>query len=152
MNRKILINNQYPSLKYSQTELETLFHALDSFEEFQIPPGELSIAFFNDATLVKLHDQFLNDPSITDVITFTGSFDHDSAGEICVSVDHALQLSKKLKIPFHKELTLYLVHGWLHLAGIDDIKEYDRSFMRKAEDMTLTYLDSNDLIPGFALS
>lgn len=152
MNRKILINNQYPSLKYSSSEIEMLFHSLDSFQEFSIPAGELSIVFLDDPSLARLHDQFLGDPSTTDVMTFPGNSDHASAGEICVSVDHALRLSKELPAPFFEELTLYLVHGWLHLAGLNDIKEYDRTFMRQAETSTLAYLKDLNTIPNFSLS
>ena len=151
MTRKILISNQHPEIQFSEEAIKMLFHRLDAFDEFHIPTGELSIVLMNDPALAKLHYQFLDDPSTTDVMTFPGNVDHEFAGEICVSVDYALRLSKELQIPFLQELTLYLVHGWLHLAGLDDRKAHERSFMRKAEKITLTYLEAQKVIPSFSL-
>jgi probable rRNA maturation factor len=46
--------------------------------------------------------------------------------------------------PFSRELSLYLVHGWLHLAGYDDRKDSDRAKMREAEQKALEILDDAD--------
>ena len=64
-----------------------------------------------------------------------------SAGEIIVSVDHARSRAAELGKPFSRELSLYLIHGWLHLAGYNDRKESDRAEMREAEQKALLILD-----------
>ena len=53
------------------------------------------------------------------VVTATGAFDpaFGTAGEICVSADTAATYARTQARDFSAELTLYLVHGWLHLAG-----------------------------------
>jgi probable rRNA maturation factor len=83
----------------------------------------------------------MNDPSATDVITFPANIEMESAGEIIVSVDHARSRADELDEPFSRELSLYLVHGWLHLAGYDDRNETDRAAMRIAEQHALKILD-----------
>jgi probable rRNA maturation factor len=65
----------------------------------------------------------------------------DFAGEIIVSVDQALDRAKELNEPFSRELSLYLIHGWLHLAGYDDHSEQDQALMRTAEQSALKIID-----------
>ena len=86
----------------------------------------------------------MEDPSPTDVITFPAQPEMESAGEIIVSVDHARSRAAELDLPFSQELSLYLVHGWLHLAGYDDRRESDRAKMREAEQKALLILDEAD--------
>ena len=64
-----------------------------------------------------------------------------SAGEIIVSVDQARRRAAELGEPFSRELSLYLIHGWLHLAGYNDRIESDRTVMRNAEQKALAILD-----------
>ena len=111
--------------------------ALETSGTFPIPQGELSIAFVSDAEIAMLHERFLGDPSPTDVITFLGDSAMAVAGEIVVSVDHAEAASRALGQSFSDELTLYLVHGWLHLAGFDDRDPKPCAAMREAEKRAL---------------
>ncbi len=114
-----------------------------------------------------MHEEFLGDPTKTDVITFPGdeifsaprprknsagvpaADDDDSAfaGEICVCVDQAQRMARELGTTPADELLLYLVHGWLHLAGLDDIEERDRAEMRAAEATALELLRGAGLAP-----
>lgn len=116
-----------------------------------IPLGEVSLAFLTDAALATLHGQFLDDPSVTDVITFEGDSLAGTAGEVCVSVDAAARLGGATGLPFAEELTLYVVHGLLHLAGYDDLSPARRRRMRVAERRALDLLRSADAVPAFQL-
>lgn len=113
--------------------------------------GELSVVFLTDAALAKLHADFMGDPSPTDVITFEGEPAAGLAGEICVSVDMAARVARERKTDFAGELTLYLVHGWLHLAGYDDLQPAKKRLMRAAERRALALLRRHDAIPAFRL-
>lgn len=130
------------------------------------PPGELSLVFMTDEALARLHADFLNDPTITDVITFEGDRALGTAGEICVSADAAVrQTSAEHSAPakrkgaratrpqtFSDELTLYVVHGWLHLAGYDDLVPAKKRVMRRAEARALELLRRDpSKMPEFAL-
>lgn len=151
-HRDVQINNQYQSLSFSEHSIRRFFNTLDSLTDFPIPPGELSIVFLDDSTIAQIHNDFLNDPTATDVITFPSNPDFDLAGEICVSVDHAISSSQNLHIPFAQELTLYLVHGWLHLAGLNDLTDEQKNTMRSAEKHILKTLEKAGTIPDFLLA
>jgi probable rRNA maturation factor len=138
------INNQSSALADPEAAAIALFEAIHASGTFPISEGELSIAFVNDAEIAQVHADFMKDPSPTDVITFPAQPEMESAGEIIVSVDHARSRAAELGEPFSRELSLYLVHGWLHLAGYDDRKDSDRAKMREAEQKALEILDDAD--------
>ena len=127
--------------------VKELFERLESLDEIRwsIPDGELSIALVDEATICEIHARFLDDPTPTDVITFPGDTDENIAGEIIVSVDQAMRVHQANNTTLIQELTLYLVHGWLHLAGEDDIDPADRMLMRQAEKTVLKQLGNVSL-------
>ena len=128
------------------------------------PGGELSLVFLTDPALAQIHADFMDDPAATDVITFEGDPAANLAGEVCVSADTAwkyvgarLQRARgrapgtPLHSAFAAELTLYLVHGWLHLAGYDDLRPAKKRRMRAAEARAMKLLRQHDAIPAFRL-
>lgn len=115
------------------------------------PPGELSIAFMTDPALARLHADFLDDATTTDVITFEGEPAFGTAGEICVSVDTAEIYAAKHGHDFSAELTLYVVHGWLHLAGYDDLEPTKKRRMRSAEKRAMDIVAAAASLPVFSL-
>jgi probable rRNA maturation factor len=145
------INNQYSRLVTPEMATVDLFEALMESGKFPIGDGELSIAFVDDATIARIHADFMDDPSPTDVITFPAEPSMESAGEIIVSVDHAHARARELGETFSRELSLYLIHGWLHLAGFDDRNEEDRSEMRAAEQVALDLLQRTGKLPEYRL-
>ncbi len=145
------ISNQYSALTAPEAETQALFQAIEQSGKFPIQSGELSIAFVSDVVIAQVHGDFMDDPTPTDVITFPANTEMESAGEIIVSVDHAQSRAEELGLPFSRELSLYLVHGWLHLAGYDDRNEADRTKMREAEQAALQLLDNAHLGANFIL-
>lgn len=117
-----------------------------------VPPGPLSLAFLTDSALARLHATFLGDPAPTDVMTFSGSAAGGPVGEICVSADAARAFARRHHRDFSSELTLYIVHGWLHLAGLDDRHSAARRRMRAAEARALARLRAAGSIPRFAFT
>ncbi|MEO0509495.1 MAG: rRNA maturation RNase YbeY [Verrucomicrobiota bacterium] len=136
------ISNQYKALESPESATIELFETLIHSNRFPIGSGELSIVFVDDATIARVHEDFMNDPEPTDVITFPADEAMESAGEIIVSVDHAKTRSTELGEPFSRELMLYLIHGWMHLVGYDDRNEEDRSKMRAAENEAFALVDA----------
>lgn len=159
--RSIEIANRHPQLQLDRLSLKRAIHLLDEkFGEVTLaarsvvnarvcPPGELSLVFLTDAALAQLHADFLDDPSATDVITFEGDAAAGMAGEVCVSVDTARSYAKAHRRDFPTELTLYVVHGWLHLAGFDDLQPARKRVMRRAEARALRLLQENAAMPTF---
>ena len=165
--REISIANRHPRLRLERRAIVRAIHTLDAeFGKSKIhnrnseilltPPGELSLVFLTDAALASLHADFLSDPTPTDVITFEGNPALGTAGEICVSVDAALRhvsplVPRRSPLAFSTELTLYLVHGWLHLAGYDDLVPAKKRAMRRAEARALKLLRAKAALPCFDL-
>lgn len=101
----------------------------------------LSVALVGDATMARLHQQFLNVLGTTDVITF--ELDHDArgrptAGEVVVCVPEARRQAKRRGHDVADELLLYALHGVLHLSGYDDLEPAAHRRMHRAEDRILT--------------
>ncbi len=150
-------------------EIAAVLDFLRGNAPWDFPEGTLSVAFLGDDEICRMHGEFLADFSKTDVITFPGdeifsaprerangnavpahdesADDEAFAGEICVCVDQALRVARELDVAPADELLLYLVHGWLHLAGFDDIADEDRLAMRAAEKTALALLRGNGLAP-----
>ena len=79
---------------------------------------ELSIV--DDATIARVHADFLGDPSATDAITFP-------YGEILVSCDTAARYAAAHDLPAQQELFRYMVHGLVHLHGYLDATPEQRA-------------------------
>ena len=110
----------------------------------ELPIASLSIAMVDDASMSALHEQFMNDPSPTDVLTFDLRDDEDADGldgEIVVSVDTARREAARRGLEPREELLRYVIHGVLHLVGLNDHTPSDRRRMRSAEDSVLVGLN-----------
>lgn len=138
--RTIEISQDCPGLELDLEDVILRLQRLDERTDFAIPAGKLSIAIVDTATICQLHEAFLNDPSPTDVITFPGDDDNELAGEIIVCGDTAREQSREYGTGLSDELQLYLVHGWLHLAGLRDDTEAASATMRKGEQALMEFL------------
>jgi probable rRNA maturation factor len=157
--RAIAIASRHPRLRFDRRAVAHVIATLDMHAgKFRggCPAGELSVVFLTDAALAKLHANFLEDPRPTDVITFAGDPALGTAGEICISADAAIRhVSSRLlsraacRTAFSAELMLYLVHGWLHLAGYDDLVPKKKQSMRRAEARALELLRRARRLPQF---
>ncbi len=146
MKRSTDIINFCKNVSVDKRKLRRFIDLLDSElpEDLKAPQGTLSIAIFSDEALAKIHDDFMNNPAPTDVITFDGDeFDEDDAGEICASADMAKKMAKSFDNTQSRELSLYIAHGYLHLAGVDDITPEDAVKMRASEKLALAILDKH---------
>ena len=150
-SKRAQVINLCPKLIVEEQEVDRLFATLDRFGSFDRPGGELSIAFVSKSEISRIHEQFMQDPSPTDVITFPGDVENGLAGEICVCPEVAADYGNKHGVPFPEELSLYLVHGYLHLCGFDDRCDETKLEMRSAEELAMNLVKSHDAIPAFQL-
>ncbi len=98
----------------------------------------LSIVMVDDPTLARMHGEYLQDDSPTDVISFDLQDPEDPVhvgpiGELYISVDCARRVALERGVSLERELALYIVHGALHLCGWDDHEPKERAAMRQAE-------------------
>jgi probable rRNA maturation factor len=153
--RPLAITVRHPRLRVDRKALAAAVRVLDANAASLnggCPAGELSLAFMTDAELSRLHGTFLGDPSPTDVITFSGDAAVGTAGEVCVSADAAVREAGRAAAAFSAEVTLYVVHGWLHLAGYDDMRPVAKRAMRRAEARALRFLAAAGAVPRFKLA
>ncbi|MFV0415984.1 MAG: rRNA maturation RNase YbeY [Chthoniobacterales bacterium] len=97
---------------------------------------EIDIAIVSDRKIAQVHKDFLNDPTPTDVITFP-------YGEIVVSADTAQHQAKQAGYSTEQELSLYIIHGLLHLNGYDDHTQTQRKEMHARQSKILKAVFKN---------
>jgi probable rRNA maturation factor len=97
--------------------------------------GALSIAFVDRATMRRVNRQFLKHDFDTDVLAFP--LGGPLIGELVISTAYALKEAKSRRLPVHEELSRYVVHGILHLAGYDDHKPADKARMWERQEAYL---------------
>lgn len=102
--------------------------------DFGFEKSELSIALVDDQEIKTVNNQYLQHDYATDVISFAIEENEDSlVGQLVVSTETADRLAKQIDIPMEHELMLYVVHGTLHLVGLNDTDPALAQEMRKAE-------------------
>ena len=159
-SRPVKVYCGHPKLRFTRPAIAAAIHALDAAAApatdcnrgtWRLAAGEISVAFLTDAALARLHGEFMDDPTTTDLITFPAAqADHGQAGEVCISVDTAHNYAAQHDHQFAEELTLYLVHGYLHLSGYDDRTPATRKQMRGAERRAIAALRAARKMPEFA--
>jgi probable rRNA maturation factor len=110
---------------------------------------EASIHFVDTPTICDLHEQFFNDPSTTDCISFPMDDAEEEGyrilGDVFVCPETADNYVKSNGGDLYHEITLYVVHGLLHLLGYDDIEEDDQVLMRAEEARYLKQVAAKNL-------
>ena len=91
---------------------------------------EISFVLVSDARIAALHDEFMGDPTPTDVITF-------HHGEIVISAETARREARQRGLPLPAEVARYAVHGLLHLAGCSDADARSAAEMRVIQEKIL---------------
>ncbi len=94
--------------------------------------GEIAVLITGNREVRKLNRMFRKKDEPTDVISFPSAMD-GVAGDIAISVDIARQNGRKLGHGTVAELKILMLHGMLHLAGMDH--ETDRGEMARREQL-----------------
>jgi rRNA maturation RNase YbeY len=103
--------------------------------------GDLTYVFCTDEHLHKINLEFLAHDTYTDIITFNYNLHRQVNGEVYISVDRVRENASTYKQRFQDELHRVMVHGLLHLCGLNDKEEEEIIAMRKAEDQALERRD-----------
>ena len=107
-----------------------------------VQAAEISVVIVDDATIRRINRDHLGHDWATDVVTFplSGPDDDELSGEIVVSAQTATTVARDEGVPVWNELILYIVHGLLHLRGLDDTTDAARAVMRRREGEVLAAL------------
>ena len=112
-------------------------------QSFHVSRAFVDIAIVSDDRIHEVNRQHLDHDWETDVITFAYTSKDDVSGlqgELLVSWETAAREAQRTGWPVATELLLYCIHGALHLVGLDDRSETERSHMRAAEKRILEIL------------
>ena len=126
----VFVFNRQKDLKISASAVKKLVRIV--LEKEKAVCGEISIYFVTERKISQLHQEFFQDPSSTDCISFPLE-KHPLSGEVFVCPQTALLYAKKRGLDPYGELSLYIIHGLLHLLGYDDLETQLRRIMRKKE-------------------
>ncbi len=106
----------------------------------KVTAAEVSVLLCDDRRIARLHDEWMGDPTPTDVITFDLSEpagmpggDGVLRGDIVVSTETAVRMAKEVASTPRLETAYYVIHGILHLTGHDDLAPGPRRAMRRRE-------------------
>lgn len=106
--------------------------------------GEITYLFCDDDKILEINMQYLKHDYYTDIITFDYSEDDKISGDIFISLDTVKSNSLKYNTDYQEELCRVIVHGILHLCGLNDNSEVNKQNMRVAENRALKLLKLND--------
>ncbi len=103
--------------------------------------GDIYYLFCTDEKILEINRQFLNHDFYTDIIAFDYSEENKISGDIFISLETVLSNSQKYQTSFDEELHRVMIHGILHLCGLNDKSDDEIKEMRKAEDEALRMLN-----------
>ncbi len=92
----------------------------------------------DDAEIARLAGAYGRRPRATDVLAFSqregrGRGSAECLGDVVISLDTARRQAARRRIPLERELRTLLIHGCLHLHGLDHLRRGDRARMRALE-------------------
>jgi len=94
-----------------------------------------------DDKILEVNTQYLSHDFYTDIITFDYSEVDKISGDIIISLETVRTNSQKYNTGFAEELHRVIIHGILHMCGIDDKSETASLNMRKAENQALEQIN-----------
>lgn len=104
--------------------------------------GDIGYMFVDDEKILSVNREYLGHDYFTDIITF----DYDEAdvvsGDLVISLDTVRSNAELFGKAYEDELHRVIIHGILHLCGINDKGPGEREIMETAEDKALAMLNA----------
>jgi rRNA maturation RNase YbeY len=104
--------------------------------------GEIGYLFCNDEHILEVNREYLGHDYYTDIITFDYCEGDVLSGDIVISLDTVRSNAELFQKTYEEELHRVIIHGVLHLCGINDKGPGEREIMEAAENRALTLLAS----------
>ena len=102
--------------------------------------GEIGYLFVNDEKILEVNREYLNHDYYTDIITFDYDEDYTISGDLVISLDTVRSNAELFGKTYEEELYRVIIHGILHLCGINDKGPGEREMMEAAENKALAML------------
>jgi len=111
-------------------------------KDYSYKYGEINFVFVSDAYLLEMNRNFLNHDYYTDIITFPvyeGGFVN---GDVFISTERVNENAIKYGLTFNDELLRVIIHGALHLCGMEDNTPKKKAKMKKEENNYLEFAEN----------
>lgn len=115
----------------------------DVAEEYGYEVGDITYQFCDNERILEINQKYLNHDYYTDIITFDQTRDGLLFADIVISVEMVTSNAEEYGEPFRREFLRVLIHGVLHLCGVDDQTEEQAKEMRQAEENALAMLPAD---------
>jgi len=102
--------------------------------------GDINYVFVDDQRILEVNRQFLRHDYYTDIITFDYTQGRTISGDLYISLDTVRSNAPLVGATYERELHRVVIHGVLHLCGINDKGPGEREIMEAAEDKALALL------------
>lgn len=102
--------------------------------------GDIGYMFVDDEKILEVNREYLGHDYYTDVITFDYDEDDVVSGDIVISLDTVRSNAELFGKEYDDELHRVIIHGILHLCGINDKGPGEREIMEAAENKALELL------------
>lgn len=100
--------------------------------------GDIAYIFCNDEKILEVNRQYLQHDYYTDIITFDYCEGDVISGDLFISLDTVRSNSEEQQTTYNEELHRVIIHGILHLCGINDKGPGEREIMEAAENKALS--------------
>lgn len=100
--------------------------------------GDIAYVFVDDEEILRVNRQFLSHDYYTDIITFDDTEGRLIQGDLFISLDTVRSNAEGLGVSYEEELYRVIIHGILHLCGINDKGPGEREIMEAAENRALS--------------
>lgn len=105
--------------------------------------GRIAYIFTDDENILRVNREFLKHDYYTDIITFDYSRRKLVSGDLFISLDTVRSNADQINVPYHQELMRVIIHGVLHLCGINDKGPGEREIMEAHENEALALVDDS---------
>ena len=102
--------------------------------------GEIAYIFCSDEKILEVNRQYLQHDYYTDIITFDYTRGRRVSGDMFISLDTVKTNAESVGQPYERELHRVIIHGVLHLCGINDKGPGEREIMEAHEEAALAML------------
>lgn len=102
--------------------------------------GEIAYIFCDDEKILEVNREYLQHDYYTDIITFDYCEGDTISGDLFISLDTVKSNSELVCATYEQELFRVIIHGILHLCGINDKGPGEREIMEACENKALAML------------
>lgn len=99
--------------------------------------GEVGYLFCDDKKILEVNREYLGHDYYTDIITFDYDEGNQINGDLVISLDTVRTNAEQFGKDYDEELYRVIIHGILHLCGLNDKGPGERELMEAAENKAL---------------